>query len=198
MDAHPIFLPASGYRRERWHNGAGWTREIARGGSGEGEWDWRMSIAEIDASAEFSRLPGIEREQVLLSGDGLALEFTQRRLVLEPPHGRHRYPGEAEVRGVPLGGPVRAFNLMWRRARIEAALWHRPLVGSMVLFAEPRSSWAVHLLAGKARFADGSGLPALAAGDTAILAAGESRTRHVLDGSGEALLICIAPACRAM
>jgi len=76
---------------------------------------------------------------------------------------------------------------------VQAELWHRPLVGPMVIFAEPHSTWAVHLIAGHARFADDSGLPGLAAGDTAILTAGADRLRHVLDGGGEALLIRITP-----
>jgi hypothetical protein len=59
----------------------------------------------------------------------------------------------------------------------------------MVVFAEPGTVWAIHLLAGQARFADESGLPALAAGDTALLQANDTRLRHVLDGAGEALLI---------
>jgi hypothetical protein len=49
--------------------------------------------------------------------------------------------------------------------------------------------WVVHLLAGQARFADESGLPDLAATDTALLRADDTRLRHVLDGAGEALLI---------
>jgi hypothetical protein len=49
--------------------------------------------------------------------------------------------------------------------------------------------WAIHLLAGQARFADDSGLPTLAAADTALLQADGMRLRHVLEGAGEALLI---------
>ena len=78
---------------------------------------------------------------------------------------------------------------MWRRDRVQAELWHRPLVGPMVIFAEPGTTWAVHLLAGQARFADDSGLPPLATGDTAILQAGDERLRHVIEGGGELLLV---------
>ena len=112
---------------------------------------------------------------------------------LGPPHGRHRFAGEARVAGELVAGATQDFNLMWRRDRYAAELWRRPLVGAMVVFAEPRSTWVVHLLAGQARFADGSGLPALAMGDTAILQAGDDRLRHVLDGGGEALLIRLHP-----
>lgn len=185
-------IPANEYRRERWRNGDGWTREIARDGGDA--WTWRLSIAEIERESAFSMFAGVEREQVLLAGNGLRLSFDDGDTAeLLPPHGRCRYAGERGLRGEPVDGPVHAFNLMWRCGAVDAQLWHRPLVGPMVVFAEPHAIWAVHLIAGQARFADDSGVSDLAAGDTAILVAGDTRLRHVLDGGGEALLIKIVP-----
>lgn len=187
-------LPAFEYRRTRWANGAGWTREIHAEPAADGEgWDWRVSIAEVSEPSPFSAFPGVDRELVLLAGAGLRLDFDDGESVdLRPPHGRHRFAGERALTGIP-DGPTQDFNLMWRRERIVADLWRRPLVGAMVLFAEPGHTWLVHLLAGQARFADGSGLPPLGMGDTAIIVAGEARLRHVLDGGGEALLARLAP-----
>ena len=195
MTARSRVIPAVEYRRTRWANGAGWTREIhaepSAGGSG---WDWRLSIAEVAAEAPFSSLPGIDRELVLLSGSGLRLAFEDGEAVdLRPPFGRHRFAGERALVGQPTDGPTQDFNLMWRRDGIVADLWRRPLVGAMVVFAEPGHTWAIHVLAGQARFVDGSGLPPLRMGDTALLVAEGTRLRHVLDGGGEALLIRIAP-----
>lgn len=191
----PHVIPANEYRRERWHNQLGWTREIARGGGVGGEWGWRLSIAEIEREGGFSTFPGVDRELVLLSGNGLRLAFEHGdEVVLEPPHGRHAFAGERGLGGAPLDGTVHAFNLMWRRADYHADLWHRPLVGPMVLFAEPGSTWAVHLVAGHARFADGSGLPRMDAGDTLLLPAAGERARQVLDGGGEVLVARISPA----
>lgn len=194
-------IPANEYRRERWRNGLGWTREIHAAVSPAAEnqaagdaWAWRLSIAEIERDAPFSSFPGVGRELVLLSGNGLRLRFDDgESVVLEPPHGRLRFDGERAVIGELLDGPTQDFNLMWRRDAIDAQLWHRPLVGPMVIFAEPGTTWAVHLLAGQARFADDSGLPGLNAGDTALLTAGEQRLRHVLDGGGEVLLVRLQP-----
>lgn len=197
-------IPANEYRRERWRNQFGWTREIVRmrrdagrdrPAEGEQDWDWRLSIAEIESDAPFSAFPGIDRELVLLSGNGLRLRFDDGEAVeLHPPHDKLRFAGERTVTGELIDGPTHDFNLMWRRGRVRAELWHRPLVGPMVLFAEPGQSWAVHLLAGQAHFADGSGLAPLQAGDTAILAAGEDRLRHVLEGGGEVLLVRVGEA----
>lgn len=188
-------IPSYEYRRTRWRNGAGWTREIHAEPAGE-DWTWRLSIAEIAANAPFSTFPGVDRELVLLSGEGVRLHVDGEAIDVLPPYGRHRFPGEAQVHGELIAGPTTDFNLMWRRDRVGAELWRRPLVGAMVVFAEPGQTWIVHMLSGQARFADGSGLPALAMADTAILAAGDARLRHVLDGAGEALLIRLTPLAR--
>ncbi len=182
-------IPANTYRRERWKNGFGWTREIVCS-PGQGDWDWRLSIAEIEEDAPFSRFDGIDRELVLLAGNGLRLCFDDGAVhELLPPHDRLRFAGERSATGVLVDGPTQDFNLMWRRNAIDAQLWHRPLVGPMVVFAEPNSVWAVHLIAGHARFADDSGLPELETADTALLVGHESRRRFVLDGAGEVLAI---------
>ncbi|MFL6593670.1 MAG: HutD family protein [Luteimonas sp.] len=188
-------IPANCYRRERWKNQLGWTREIARWPAGTDDWNWRLSIAEIEEDTAFSRFEGIERELVLLSGNGVRLRFEDGEIVeLAPPHGRLRFAGERPAVGELLDGPTQDFNLMWRRDAIEAQLWHRPLVGPMVVFVEPRTTWALHLLAGQARFADASGLSSLASGDTALLVGqGDARQRFVLDGGGEVLVIRLAP-----
>lgn len=172
-----------------WKNGAGWTSEILRVPDCE-DWRWRLSIAEIDADAPFSAFPGVERELVLLSGNGLRLRFDDGECrELLPPHDRFRFAGEREAFGELVNGPTRDFNLMWRRDAIDARLWHRPLVGTMVVFADAAETWVVHVLAGHARFADGSGLGDLRTGDTAVLEGGGERRRFVLEGGGEVLLV---------
>ena len=187
-------LPASGYQRMRWKNEAGWTSEILKvHGSADrdtNDWDWRLSIAEIETDAPFSAFPGVERELVLLSGNGLRLRFDDGSVhELLPPHDRLRFAGERAAFGELIDGATRDFNLMWKRGRCSAQLWHRPLVGTMVLFVAPGEAWVVHVLAGQLRFADDSGLGSMQMGDTAILVSGGARTRHVLDGGGELLLI---------
>lgn len=189
-------MPASGYSRMRWKNGAGWTSEILRVPDND-DWQWRLSIAEIEADAPFSAFPGVERELVLLSGNGLRLRFEHDDAggmhELLPPHDKLRFAGEHAAFGELIDGPTCDFNLMWKRDSCTAQLWHRPLVGTMVMFVAPGEAWAVHMLAGQARFADDSGLGTMQMGDTAILVADGTRMRHVLDGGGELLLIRIEP-----
>ena len=190
------FLPANGYRRLRWRNGLGWTREIhAASAAGDEAWDWRLSIAEIEADGPYSPFPGVEREQVLLSGEGLALEFGRGpERFLEPPHGRQRFSGSDLVQAKLPAGRVEVFNLMWQPARVAARLWHRPLVDSMLLFVDPGHAWAVHVMAGQATLDGGHALPLLEMGDSALLEAGGGRGRHLLEGSGELLLVRVEPS----
>ncbi|WP_017913797.1 HutD family protein, partial [Xanthomonas sp. SHU 166] len=144
-------IPANEYRRERWRNGLGWTREILRLPAAGDDWVLRLSIAEIEQDAAFSAFPGIDRELVLLRGNGVRLRFDDgEEQVLQDPCARLRFAGERPLRGELLDGPTHDFNLMWRRDRLRTQLLHRPLVGPMLFFAEPGVAWAVHLLAGQA------------------------------------------------
>ncbi|MEA9903376.1 HutD family protein [Xanthomonas campestris pv. raphani] len=187
-------IPATEYRRERWRNQLGWTREILRLGEPGHAWALRLSIAEIEQDAAFSAFPGIDRELVLLRGNGMQLQFGDgRQHSLLPPYQRLRFAGEEAVTAVLSDGPTQDFNLMWRRAVLQTELLHRPLVGTMLFFADPGSAWAIHLLAGQASFGRDSGLPPLLAGDTAWLSA-QTRSRFVLDGGGELLAIRVSPA----
>lgn len=196
-DDAPRILRAGDYRRERWRNGAGWTREIHAQPAARGAgWDWRLSIAEIDEDAPFSAFPGVDRELVLLEGNGMRLCFDDGEVVeLHPPHGRLRFAGERPLRGELIDGPTRDFNLMWKREAVDARLWHRPLVGSMLLFAEPGSAWALHVLAGQARVQHGDAWLAVAQGDTILLEASDgARRRLPMDGGGELLVVRVTPA----
>ena len=182
-------IPANEYRRERWKNGAGWTREILRWPMESEDWDWRLSIAEVDKEGPFSAFPGVDRELVLLAGEGMRLLFEDGEVAeLQPPHDRVRFAGERAVRSELVAGPTQDFNLMWKRDRIEAQLLHRPLVGPMLFFAEPGVHWAVHVLAGRAAFKDRQPPVQLEQGDTALIDASGSG-RVLIDGGGELLLV---------
>ncbi|MEQ1512781.1 MAG: HutD family protein [Lysobacteraceae bacterium] len=190
MSACLQLIPAHEYRRERWRNGFGWTREILRSPQTGDDWDWRLSIAEIERDGPFSSFCGIERELILLHGNGVRLRFDDGEVrEVEPPHGRVRFAGERVVFGELIDGPTHDFNLMWRRDRIDAELWHRPLVGSMVLFVEPGEQWAVYVLSGHALAIDGMNRISASLGDTFLLSTDSERARYALDGGGELLVI---------
>lgn len=196
VDGHVRILRGHDYRRERWRNGAGWTRQVHAEPAADGNaaWDWRLSIAEIDADAPFSAFPGVDRVLVLLQGNGMRLRFDDGEVhELLPPHDRLRFAGERALVGELVDGPTRDFNLMWRRDAIDASLWHRPLVGSMLVFVDPGETWALHVLSGQARIDGVADSEPLAVGDSALLRAGEARRRYLLDGGGELLVMRLAP-----
>lgn len=192
-------IPANEYRRVRWKNCLGWTREIVRARVRDDadcidadDWDVRLSIAEVERKAAFSLYPGIDRELVLLRGNGLRLHFTDGEMrELSHPGERLRFAGERALDGEPIDGPTHDFNLMWRRDLLQAELHHRPLVGSMLFFTAPGTTWAIHLMSGRARFDADSALPPLEAGDTAMLIDHDARRRYRLEGAGELLSICL-------
>ena len=184
-------IPANEYRRERWKNGLGWTREIFRSPVGSEGWNWRISIAEVEKDGPFSTFPGIDRELVLLAGDGMRLLFDdEQNIELFPPHDRARFAGERPLRAELINGATQDFNLMWRRDHLDASLLHRPLVGPMVFFAEPGVTWAVFVMSGRAVFKDQPQPRVLEQGDTALFAAGpDGGRRLILEGGGEVLLV---------
>jgi len=132
-------IPANEYQRVRWKNGLGWTREIVRVPDVD-DWDWRLSIAEIERDAEFSAFPGIDRELVLLSGNGLRIVFDDGDThTLLPPHDQLRFAGERKARGELVDGSTHDFNLMWRRERLDARLWRRQ-TGGFLAIADDRAA----------------------------------------------------------
>ena len=185
-------IPANEYRRERWKNGLGWTREVLRWPAESEQWDWRVSIAEVDKGGPFSSFPGVDRELVLLSGEGMRLDFADGESVeLRPPHDRCRFAGERELAAELFDGPTQDFNLMWRRERVSATLLHRPLVGPMLFFAEPGVRWLAYLISGRATVKDQLLPLVLEQGDSVLLEPADHQ-RIVLEGGGELLLVRIS------
>jgi hypothetical protein len=57
-----------------WRNGGGVTREVmASGGSGPQGFDWRISIADVNAPGPCSALPDIDRTITIVEGEGMDL-----------------------------------------------------------------------------------------------------------------------------
>lgn len=105
----------------RWRNGGGTTVEIARGltplGAGHtaGEdWDWRLSIAEVDRAGDFSTFDGMDRVLTVIDGELLVLTVDGREHGLER-YRPLRFDGGAPASAVLPTGPIRDLNLITRR-----------------------------------------------------------------------------------
>lgn len=107
-----------------WKNGSGVTREIVcqMPGSGIDDFDWRVSIAHISRSGEFSIFAGVDRVITLLEGAGVRLQEIDGTFdhQLETPLVPFAFAGEAQVMGTLLNGDCHDFNVMTRRATCRA------------------------------------------------------------------------------
>jgi environmental stress-induced protein Ves len=115
-----IFLPAARRVAQPWKNGAGVTREVASfpPGSGLETFDWRVSIANVDADGPFSIFPGVDRTLIILSGEGIALQVAGRSNRLRPGDEPFFFPADQPASCALLGGPVVDLNIMSRRGEI--------------------------------------------------------------------------------
>lgn len=109
----------------RWKNGAGLTREIVvwPPGAAMGEFDWRLSVAELQRDAPFSAFAGVDRCIVVLDGAGMRLVDDRGARVQElQPLEPWAFEGERVLQAELPHGPCRDFNVMTRRGRWRATV----------------------------------------------------------------------------
>jgi hypothetical protein len=123
-------LRRSGYEATPWKNGRGIAHRIAvsPAGAGYDALDWHVGRTEIAANGPFSSLPGIDRQFMLVSGNGLTLRVrsTAERLSFDRPIPAPLEPfafrGEWDVECVLRDGPVQVLNVLTRRSRAGARI----------------------------------------------------------------------------
>ena len=107
------------YPSRPWKNGGGTTRDIlvSPPGASLDEFDWRLSLAQVDRDGPFSRFDNVDRTLVLLSG-AMTLHEPDRRIELvrgEPVE----FPGERAIEATLNAGSTLDFNVMTRRGRTQ-------------------------------------------------------------------------------
>lgn len=185
-------LPRASQRRVRWHNGAGWTTELAVRPDDGGPFHWRISVAEIEGDCEFSRLPGVDRSIVVLAGGGFELlvdgEPSATLRAGGPPHA---FPGDPAARCAIADGPSRAFNVMTRRGVVDHALTICRAGQSVVLARAAGTIWVVYAFGGEARL----GERVVTAGEGAIVeCALKDMSPWALSAAGDVALVRMRPA----
>lgn len=150
--------------RVPWRNGQGLTTELAMSGPPDG-FAWRVSLAEVTQSGDFSLFPGIDRTIVLVEGEGMVLHLPDRSHPLDRDV-PFTFDGALAV-SCTVGQPTRDLNLMTRRGTttgtIEVLGAGAPGVG--VPLVVPRTGTVVVVLDGRCTL-DGSDL---ALGDVAVM-----------------------------
>jgi environmental stress-induced protein Ves len=125
-------IPYAGLVAASWKNGGGSSTEIAVSpdGAGFADFDWRVSLATINADGPFSIFDGVDRTLALVDGAGVTLSIDgARRFVLCEDDPLMEFKGEAEVDATLNGGATIDFNIMTRRARCQHRLGRRDIDG---------------------------------------------------------------------
>jgi environmental stress-induced protein Ves/uncharacterized cupin superfamily protein len=146
------------YRVMPWRNGGGTTTEVVIEPEGAALFGasflYRVSLADVAADGPFSRFPGYDRHILLVSGAGMTLSAGANGSIelgaLEP----RAFPGEWDVHGALVAGPVRDLNVMVDRARASASLEVRELSLPSQLACDPGTTCIVHVLEGALLGAD--------------------------------------------
>ena len=141
-----------------WKNGGGVTREIfvSPPGARYADFDWRLSIADIDESGPFSSLPEVDRH--FLMGTKGSIRMTINGKTRQLAMGSDAiFAGEADVTVEVLQGPTRNLNLMTRRGVCSGSIEMLPISGHFLIGAG-RGPVAVVALAGKVELRDGTPL----------------------------------------
>jgi uncharacterized protein len=123
-----------------WKNGGGTTREIAcfPHGASLTDFEWRLSIADVNADGAFSVFPNIDRTIVLLSGNGMKLNDVALTNIAEP----YAFAGETEIYARLINGATTDFNVMVRRGGWQAEV--RAVRDAETLSADAHAFYVLH------------------------------------------------------
>ena len=111
-----------------WKNGGGSTRELAcwppatAAAGGMDSFGWRVSVATIAAPGPFSAFAGVDRQIMLLGGDGVQLTSSGWQHTLAERWQPFAFSGDEAVDCTMLGGISTDFNLMLRRGVWDGTL----------------------------------------------------------------------------
>jgi environmental stress-induced protein Ves len=186
-------LRPADYKRMPWKNGGGMTTEIMAEPGSSGTFDWRLSIAEVAQSGPFSDFSGYDRTIMLIEGAGFALDFDPKNSGGAPskridrPYEPFPFAGEWKADCTLIDGPIRDFNLMAARERIDARLEVLRPAGSMSVPAG--KTLLVHALRGNIAVRGEK----LAAGDTLRIDSAAAPVEMTGDDAAIAALIRIEP-----
>lgn len=192
-----------------WLNGGGVTRLIlsraltASGGwiPGGDDWDWRLSIADVESAGAFSDFTGMTR--ILTVIEGAAISLTVDGVVEELERFRpFRFDGGAHTSAQLPRGPIRDLNVIARTGRVQADVRIEALTSSHPFTVEERQFCV--LLAGHAQLrtkgetgaasgtesAETAGIE-LQLFDTAV---GASSHSYALEGDGTLAIIIVSAA----
>lgn len=185
-------VPAASHRRTRWKNGDGWTTELgiepARADL-NGDFDWRVSIADIEQDGPFSLFPGVERDLFLLEGAGMILDIDGTEHCLDRPLQRVHFDGEARVDCRLIDGPTRDFNVMVRARSIVAYIAASEPLNDIAIAGPAGSQWLVYVCSGDASIEADASTIKLDTGESLRIDSPDQSAQFKITSSGRLLVM---------
>jgi uncharacterized protein len=131
-------LRAANYKVMPWKNGMGATTEIAISPDGAtvDDFDWRVSLAQVSTDGAFSSFPGIDRTLLILEGEGITLNVSERTLCFDR-QSIHSFPGDQPTSATLTNGPIVDLNIMSRRCTVQHAVQRIKIMSPQVFSASP-------------------------------------------------------------
>ena len=114
------------HRAMPWANGLGTSYEVASDRNVDDVWTWRVAIAPVVLDGPFSVMPGVNRELVVIEGNGMVLNVDSESVKCEPGQ-VVRFSGDSVTIASLVDGPVVDLGLMTVRDSV---------IGSMVVTAD--------------------------------------------------------------
>ena len=111
----------SEHRAMPWANGRGTSYEIASDRDDTDRWSWRVAIAPVVVDGEFSSLPGVDRELVVIEGNGMVLNVDSESVKCEPGQ-VVRFSGDSVTIARLVDGPVVDLGLMTVRGLVTGSM----------------------------------------------------------------------------
>ena len=114
-----------------WANGKGASYEISSDRDALNQWSWRVAIAPVVVDGPFSSLPGIDRQLVVIDGNGMVLEVDGRTVECLPSQ-VVAFPGDADTYACLIDGPAVDVGLMTTRDVFAGSLFVVTSVGAVI------------------------------------------------------------------
>ena len=141
-------LRSADYPALPWKNGRGVARQIAvfPADAGYETLDWQVSRPTIERDTPFSRLAGLDRQFMIVSGKGATLrvrgaedsvDFEQR---IDRPLEPFAFRGDWDVDCTLVAGPVEVLNVMTRRGRAAARIEIREVTAPALVRKDARGT----------------------------------------------------------
>jgi environmental stress-induced protein Ves len=109
------------HRAMPWANGIGTSYEVASDRDASDHWSWRIAIAPVVQDGPFSPLAGVDRELVVIEGNGMVLDVDGKSLECLPGQ-VVQFSGDATTFARLVDGPVVDLGLMTVRGSVSGTM----------------------------------------------------------------------------